>query len=106
MFDKVFKWELPSGADWETKTIRKIREWIFTSGLSSETAFEQLLNSVGRITQKTLSRSDFHKAMGHCLRMPAQDLDSLFMLLDYNNDGELDILEWKTRIYEDSTNPL
>jgi hypothetical protein len=28
------------------------------------------------------------------------------MLLDLNNDGELDLLEWKCRIYEDSSNPL
>ena len=27
-------------------------------------------------------------------------------MLDLNQDGELDIEEWKSRIYEDSLNPL
>jgi len=39
-------------------------------------------------------------------RFSAPEIDALFKLLDINNDGDLDIEEWKTRIYEDSLNPL
>jgi Ca2+-binding EF-hand superfamily protein len=39
-------------------------------------------------------------------RFSAPKIDSLFTLLDSNADGELDIDEWKARIYEDSNNPL
>lgn len=39
-------------------------------------------------------------------RFTAPEIDGLFKLLDINQDGELDIEEWKTRIYEDSLNPL
>jgi Ca2+-binding EF-hand superfamily protein len=36
----------------------------------------------------------------------APEIDALFSLLDLNEDGELDLDEWKSRIYEDSSNPL
>ena len=39
-------------------------------------------------------------------RFSAPEIDSLFSLLDTNEDGELDVDEWKSRIYEDSNNPL
>jgi Ca2+-binding EF-hand superfamily protein len=39
-------------------------------------------------------------------RFTAPEVDALFKLLDMNEDGELDIEEWKARIYEDSLNPL
>lgn len=39
-------------------------------------------------------------------RFTAPEIDGLFKLLDINQDGELDIEEWKARIYEDSLNPL
>jgi hypothetical protein len=48
-FERVFKWALPAGSDWETKCFRAIREWMFKNGLSSETAFELLLKKVDRI---------------------------------------------------------
>jgi hypothetical protein len=56
---------------------------------------------------KRLNRSDFHKALNMFeFRFSAPEIDSLFTLLDQNEDGELDVDEWKARIYEDSNNPL
>jgi Ca2+-binding EF-hand superfamily protein len=103
----VFKWDLPAGGDWETKCFRTIREWMFKNGHSSDTAFELFLQKVDRILQKRLSRSEFHRVL-HMVgfKFSAPEIDALFKLLDANNDGELDIEEWKTRIYEDSLNPL
>lgn len=48
-FEKAFKWDLPAGGDWETKTVRAIREWMFKNSLSSETTFELLLKHVGKV---------------------------------------------------------
>lgn len=39
-------------------------------------------------------------------KFSAPEIDALFKLLDGNDDGELDIEEWRSRIYEDSLNPL
>lgn len=39
-------------------------------------------------------------------RFTAPEIDGLFRLLDVNEDDVLDIEEWKSRIYEDSLNPL
>ena len=95
------------GSDWETKAIKNIREWMFTNSLASETAFEMFLKSTGRLLQRRLTRLDFHKALSHTeLRLSAPEIDGLFGILDSKQDGELDIDEWKDRIYEDSLNPL
>lgn len=80
---------------------------MFKNGLSSETAFELFLKKVDRILQKKLTRSEFHRALNSLeFRFSAPEIDGLFKILDVNQDGELDIEEWKTRIYEDSLNPL
>lgn len=64
----------------------------------------------GRYLQKKLTRVDFHKALNHeselGSKFSAPEIDGLFALLDMNQDGELDVDEWKTRIYEDSLNPI
>lgn len=39
-------------------------------------------------------------------RFTAPEIDGLFRLLDINQDGDLDVEEWRSRIYEDSLNPL
>ena len=48
-FEKAFKWDLPAGGEWETKAIRRIRDWMINNGYSSETAFELFCKSTGRI---------------------------------------------------------
>jgi Ca2+-binding EF-hand superfamily protein len=80
---------------------------MFKNSLSSETTFELLLKHAGKVLQKRLTRVDFHKALSMMeFRFSAPEIDSLFTLLDSNADGELDVDEWKGRIYEDSNNPL
>jgi hypothetical protein len=80
---------------------------MFKNGHSSETAFEMFLKRVDKILQKKLNRAEFHRVMNMFeFRFTAPEVDALFKLLDMNEDGELDIEEWKTRIYEDSLNPL
>jgi hypothetical protein len=62
-FDKIFKWDLPAGGEWETRVIRTIREWMFKNSLSSETLFNLLLKNSNKLLQKRLNRVDFHKAL-------------------------------------------
>lgn len=40
------------------------------------------------------------------MKFSAPEIDGLFFLLDLNQDGELDLDEWRSRIYEDCHNPL
>ena len=79
------------------------------NNLSSETAFDQLLHITGKILTKRLSRVDFHSALNsvsELSKFSAPEIDSLFNILDTKQDDELDVDEWKTRIYEDQMNPL
>ena len=87
--------------------IRRIREWMFKNNYSSDTLFELLVNRTGRHLEKTLTRLDFHKGLASTeIGLGAPDVDALFNLLDINDDGVVDLREWKNRIYEDSVNPL
>jgi len=80
---------------------------MFKNGYSSETTFERFLKLANRIVEQKLSRVDFHKAIQLSgLHFSAPEVDGLFNMLDINADGELDLFEWKTRIYEDTVNPL
>lgn len=80
---------------------------MFKNNLSSETTFEMFLKNVNKISQRRLTRVDFHKALNICnLKFSAPEIDGIFFLLDLNKDGELDLDEWKSRIYEDCLNPL
>ena len=100
---------MPRGNDWETKIIRRIRDWMFKNGFSSGTSFELFLQRVDRIVQRKLSRVDFHRALNSVEELrgfTAPEIDGLFKLLDANQDGYLEVEEWKARIYEDSQNPL
>ena len=101
---------MPSGGDWETLAIRKIREWIIKNNLSSETAFDQFLRTTNKIIKKRLTRVDFHKALNSeqelSGKLSAPEIDQLFIIMDTNKDGELDVEEWKQKIYEDQNNPL
>jgi hypothetical protein len=67
------------------------------------------LKATGKMLSKRLSRVDFHKAINNDSKLSkfsAIEIDSLFNLLDLNQDGELDVEEWKARIYEDQMNPM
>ena len=65
-FEETFRSEIPSGMEFETKVIRKLREWMYQNNLSSELAFDALCRATGRFVEKSLSRAAFHKAMSHC----------------------------------------
>jgi hypothetical protein len=106
-FEKYFSWPKQAGTDWETKCFRMIRDWMQKNALSSETAFELFLGKANKVIQRKLTRVDFHLALSELdLKFSAPEVDSLFKLLDFNNDGELDLEEWAARVYCDSANPL
>jgi len=106
-FEKYFSWPKQAGTDWETKCFRMIRDWMQKNALSSETAFELFLGKANKVIQRKLTRVDFHLALSELdLKFSAPEVDSLFKLLDFNNDGELDLEEWSARVYCDSANPL
>ena len=78
-----------------------------TNDLPSENAFSQLCKFTGNQLTRKLSRVDFHKAILMAgIKLRAPEVDALFTLLDLNKDNELDMDEWKSRIYEDTFNPL
>jgi Ca2+-binding EF-hand superfamily protein len=80
---------------------------MFRTQLSNETAFELLLHKANKTLQKKLTRVDLHFALSELdLKFTAPEVDSLFKSLDTNNDGELDLDEWSSRIYCDTQNPL
>ena len=64
-FEKVFKLEVPNPGShaMEVSVIKKVREWMFNKQYPSNGAFERLIRSVDRFSEKTLTRTDFHKAM-------------------------------------------
>lgn len=106
-FEKVFQWPKTTGVEWETRCFRAIREWLFKSNLSSESAFDLLLLKANKVIQKRLTRLDFHSAVAELdLKFSAPEVDGLFKVLDTNQDGELDFDEWTGRVYPDSQNPL
>jgi hypothetical protein len=77
------------------------------NGLSSETAFELMLTKANKVLQRKLNRVDFHLALSDLdLKFSAPEVDSLFKVLDINNDAELDQDEWEARVYCDAANPL
>lgn len=76
---------------------------MFKSQLSSETAFDLMLAKTNKVLQKKLNRIDFHMALNELdLKFTAPEVDGLFRSLDANNDGELDLEEWQSRIYCDT----
>lgn len=80
---------------------------MFKNGLSSETSFEYFLKHAGRIREQRLSHLEFHRAIIEAgLDFSAAEVDALFAVLDQDNEGELTLQKWKSRVYEDTQNPL
>jgi hypothetical protein len=65
-FEETFRSEVPSTAEFETKVIRQVRGWMYTSRLSSEKAFDALCRAAGRFIERTMSRAQFHRACITC----------------------------------------
>ncbi len=62
-----------------------------------------MLAKTNKVLQKKLTRVDFHLALSELdLKFSAPEVDGLFKSLDVNNDGELDLEEWQSRIYCDT----
>ena len=63
VFEKIFRSEIPTSIEMETKVIRTIREWQFRNNLSAEMAFDSFCRVVGNYSDKTLTRAQFHRAL-------------------------------------------
>jgi Ca2+-binding EF-hand superfamily protein len=50
-FEEVFRSEVPTNAEFETKVIRSVRQWMYDNNLSSEMAFDTLCRSAGRFIE-------------------------------------------------------
>lgn len=98
---------MPTSAEFETKVIRTVRQWMYNNRLSSEMAFDTLCRSAGRFIERTLSRGLFHKACMICeVGLSAAQVDALFVALSSGAGQDLDLNSWQSRIYEDGDNPL
>jgi len=64
-FEKAFKIAVPTPGSLlsETTVIKQLREWMFTRQYPAQSAFDRLVRSCDRLSQKSLRRSDMHKAM-------------------------------------------
>jgi len=65
-FEQTFRSEVPTGTNFETKVIRKLRDWMYDRKLSAEMAFDQFCRQTDRHVERTLSRTDFHRAIHGC----------------------------------------
>jgi hypothetical protein len=63
VFEKIFRSEVPTSIEMETKVIRAVRDWQFRNNLSAEMAFDSFCRAVGNFSEKTLSRAQFHRAL-------------------------------------------
>jgi hypothetical protein len=107
-FEHRFKSDAPTNdKDFKTKVIRHIREWMFRNNLSSENAFDALCRAVGRHSNKNLSRTLFQRAMAAMeVGLSFAKVDSLFVELASEANGEIDLAMWLAKIYEDDDNPI
>ena len=57
VFEKAFKSEVPTGVEFETVVIRKVRDWMYRNRLSSEACFDGFCRSAGNFIEKSLTRA-------------------------------------------------
>ena len=107
-FEKRFKSDAPTNdKDFKTKVIRHVREWMFRNNLSSENAFDALCRTVGKHLNKNLNRALFQRAMAAMeVGLSFAKVDSLFVELANEANGEIDLGMWLAKIYEDDDNPI
>jgi hypothetical protein len=93
--------------DWEVIGLRKLRDWMAKSLLSSELAFERILQHSSTMRSNVFSLHDFRKALqSEKLPFTVAQLDFLFKVIDQNKDGWIDLQEWGAKIFDDFRNPL
>jgi Ca2+-binding EF-hand superfamily protein len=107
VFERAFRSEVPTGVEFETVVIRRVREWMFRNRLSSEMAFESLCRASGRFSERTMPRASFHEGFQHYeISLSAAQIDALFSSLSGGKTEEISLSHWQSRIYEDGDNPL
>ena len=96
----------PGSHAMEVQVIKKVREWMFNKQYPSSGAFERLIRSADRFLEKSLGRTDFHKALiSERLNLSAAEIDFLFDLM-VGTKQEVTQDLWLSRIYDDVHNPL
>jgi hypothetical protein len=104
IFEEALNWQ---GDFRDVSVLKKIRQWMYQSGLSSEETFDALCRIKSDPTDKRLTRVDFHKGIiANKIGMSAAQIDHAFQILDSNRDGVVDFEEWLKQVYEDAHNPL
>lgn len=80
---------------------KKIRDWMYQNGLTSEQAFESVAGA-----KDYFNLDHFEKNMKRLFSLTSPEIESIFVAIDENKDGLIDRDEWLNKIYEDSNNPL
>jgi Ca2+-binding EF-hand superfamily protein len=78
--------------------LRKLRNWLRTSRLTTEQGFEYLLEMT-RARSNKLTLEDFTKAMRE-FDFNSQEAELLFKEIDVKHDQAMDITEWMNKVYE------
>lgn len=81
----------------EERCFRILRQWLRDEDMTSEQAFERLLNKVG--ASEKLSKGQFAQAISS-FALSGDDVELLFDVLDSKKDQFLDLAEWLNKIYE------
>lgn len=81
----------------EERCFRILRQWLRDEEMTSEQAFQRLLDKVGASEQ--LSKGQFEQAVSS-FALSKGDVGSLFEALDGKKDGVVDLAEWLNKIYE------
>jgi len=107
VFEKNFRSEVPTGVEFETVVVRKVRSWMYKNRLSSEMAFDAFCRSTGNFVERLLSRPAFHEAFQQNeIHLAAAQIDALFNVLTGGQTETMTLKHWQSRIYEDGDNPL
>ena len=81
--------------------LRHIRDWMYKNGLTSSQAYDEIANK-----RRSLNIEEFDAEMKKKFKMTSPEIEAIFVAIDENGDGLIDLTEWCEKIYEDSQNPL
>ena len=81
----------------EERCFRILRQWLRDEEMTSEQAFQRLLDKVG--ASERLSKGQFEQAVSS-FALSKGDVGGLFEALDGKKDGFVDLAEWLNKIYE------
>ena len=83
----------------EVTSIEKVKNWLKAARLSSAQGFARMLEFAG--ATECLTKEQFVRAVGR-IDISPREAEVFFRLLDGKNDGKLDQVEWKNKLYEDN----